>query len=383
MADTSAVIPPPPPGFTLDGVPPPPAGFTLDGAQKQKEMSAGDLAKGIAVFAAQNFIPGMAGLHAMDALSKGANKVGEVVNDNAAKILPAPVAAGLGVAANVGINSIPMLLGGEGAKVAAPAMRGGAEWLMQSALKPNRAELLNGKAAKAIDTMLEEGVNVSKGGVATLKGSIDELEAQLKDVLRSSPAAMVDKAYVASTLQQLKDRLLVRDPANWEKNGDSIRKAWMQFKENPMISGSSKVPVELANEMKRGVYAGIGDKRFGTPAGVDALEILKDKAIGRGLKEGVESVVPEVAPINAKMGELINAAKMAERRSMMENNNNLIGLGALSHSPMNLAIWLADRYGAGKSVAARMMNAGQEQIPASAARAAIAAYEASNQRKNP
>ncbi len=54
-------------------------------------------------------------------------------------------------------------------------MEPAAEVLMQSALKPTYADLKSGDAAKAIQTMLDEGVNVTPGGVQQLRAQIGKL----------------------------------------------------------------------------------------------------------------------------------------------------------------------------------------------------------------
>src|SRR5258706_2581402 len=84
-----------------------------------------------------------------DALDKAAYRTGSAVTD----VTGSPAA---GLAANIGVQAVPMVAGGSLAKAAAPALRGGAEWLMQSAVKPTLKQLRSGDAAKAIDTMLSE-----------------------------------------------------------------------------------------------------------------------------------------------------------------------------------------------------------------------------------
>jgi hypothetical protein len=60
--------------------------------------------------------------------------------------------------------------GGSVARAGAAKMESGAQGFMTSALKPNRFEHKTGKAADAAKTMLDEGLNVTEGGVQTLKG---------------------------------------------------------------------------------------------------------------------------------------------------------------------------------------------------------------------
>ena len=108
----------------------------------------------------------------------------EAPYDIGGKVTDVTGSPGLGYAANVVAQSVPMLIGGQGAKAAAPALEAGAKSLMHSALKPSIRALKNGDAAKAISTMLDEGINATKGGVEKLRGKISELNDQIVQAIK-------------------------------------------------------------------------------------------------------------------------------------------------------------------------------------------------------
>ena len=118
---------------------------------------------------------GAEGLNKVNALiDKAAYGLGGKVTDASAGAGMSPeVAAGLGFATNVGTQAIPTILGGEAAKlVGSPTMKAAGQRVMQAALKPTAANLVGGqksKAAQAIRTMLDEGVNVTPSGAAKLR----------------------------------------------------------------------------------------------------------------------------------------------------------------------------------------------------------------------
>lgn len=165
MADP--IIPPPPPGFTLDEVPPPPPGFTLDGpaapkstAQKAVELALAPndaaLALGSGMLAgpasglagiAGAVLPGPQGQGAdwtrrtqealsyqprtpggqaiveraaapFEALAKVGDRAGQAASDEAGKLLPPEASAAIGAGVNTVVQSIPQFVG----KVAKPAL---------------------------------------------------------------------------------------------------------------------------------------------------------------------------------------------------------------------------------------------------------------------
>lgn len=378
MADTPAVIPPPPPGFTLDSIPPPPAGFVLDGATAPKPQGVpGVRQKPIRQELIEALIPlfrpGEAGKRLQSGIDSAATFAGENVNDLAAKVMPEKYAAGLGLAANVAVQALPMIAGGEAAKTAAPSVRSAAEGLMQSALKPGYSAKTSGKGAKAVATLLDEGINVSKGGLEKASGMVDELNGKIASAIANS-GGTVDKQFVANKINDVISRVEKFDSTPQDAI-KAVTKVYDEFIANGLIP--DKIPVARAQELKRGIYKVIGEK-YGS-LGSDWVEA--QKALGLGYKEGIVAAVPEVAALNASESELLNAIKYLQRRVATEGNKNPIGLGGWIN-PKTMVPHLWDRSGVGKSLAARALNAGQEQIPATAARAAIGGAEAINESSN-
>lgn len=276
------------------------------------------------------------------------------------------VAAMGGMVTNVGLQALPMLAGGEGAKVAAPLMEKGARSLMASALKPSPQAWKAGDAATAIDTLLTEGINPTMGGVAKLKDKVGLLNDEITQIIANSPAT-VQKSDVGmrlvDTLNQAKKQV------NPQTDLDAIKKAWMDFRNHPDLIGKQDIPIQLAQEMKQGTYRQL-NKKYGEAGTADTEA---QKALARGLKEEIALAEPNVAKINAMESALIKTLDIAERRAVMDMNKNPGGLAWLSSNPATWAAFIADKSAAFKSIAARMMYQGKNQIPATAARGAIAA----------
>ena len=275
--------------------------------------------------------------------------------------------AGAGV--HEAINQAPQFLGPLASKAATGAggaVTSTARGLMQSALKPKESALLSGKADRAIDTMFEQGLNVSPGGVQTMQGKIASLNSQIAARIAGSPAT-VNKAAVAARIQPLLQKFMKQ--VNEADDIAAIQKAHDGFINHPLLTGAD-MPVQLAQEMKQGTYRALGDKSYGEQK---STSIEAQKALARGLKEEIAKAVPEVHQLNAQESKLLDALSVSERRVMMEANNNPIGFGWLTTDPVRFAGWMADRSGMFKSIVARMLNKAGGAAPAAGNAAAAVA----------
>lgn len=304
------------------------------------------------------------GMKAIDeATQKAAYMAGGAVTDALSGNVSPEVAGGAGYATNVGVQAIPMILSGEAAKLLSPAMKAPARSLMQSALKPTLEQLRTGKGARAVETMLKEGYNPTAGGVEKMKGAIASLNDDIAEAIKNSPAT-VDKRIVAGYLNDALKKF--ENQVNPSSDVKAIESAWTEFLSHPALAGRNNIPVQLAQEMKKGTYKSLGEKSFGELKGASTEA---QKTLARGLKEEISKAVPGVAGMNKRESDLINALKVAERRVLMDANKNPLGLGILN--PLMLPLWLWDRSPAAKAMTARALYSGAEQIPATAARLAV------------
>lgn len=296
-------------------------------------------------------------------LNAGYN-LGGAVTDTAAKVLPPEGAAAVGTAANFGTELATAFGPGAAGKIAKfPEL---AKTLMQSSIKPVLSQISTGKAARAIQTLLDEGIPATKGGVEKLRSMIGELEQEVTQKIASSTGT-VDKTEVLQRLKPLLEKF--RNQATPNADLATIRGAAKEFFEHPLFpkkvpeqqvqstilnergqpftktipaSGTDQIPVQTAQAVKEGTYRALGDKAYG--AGLKpAAERDALKSLARGLKEEIEKVVPDVAAPNAKQSELINAIKVLARRTGMEANKNPLGLGWLVRYPEAAIGFLAER----------------------------------------
>lgn len=281
------------------------------------------------------------------------HEAGGRVTDVASKALPPGGAATAGFATNVGLNAIPAFVsGGTGAaigKAATVPLQNIGRSLMGSALKvTGRTTIPETKAI--IDTMLDKGISVTEGGVEKLRGLVDDLNTKIKDAIANSTET-VSKADVSKTLTDLADKFKMQ--VNPNADLASIRKAWNEFQSHPLLRGVQDIPVQLAQDMKTGTYKQLAGK-YGE---MGSAETEAQKALARGLKEGIASKVPGVADWNAEESKLLQALGPTEKRVLVDMRKNPAGLSLLVHNPAAFAAFLADRSAPFKSLMARMVYA--------------------------
>lgn len=284
--------------------------------------------------------------------------VGGAVTDVTGSPLAGSLAAGV---AEVG----PYALGGFGAgKALAGLAKAGGERLMQIAIKPSKAARDSGDAIKAVKTLLEEGANVSEGGVAKLTEKINGLDAELAQVIQNATGNVLN----TNVLQTLRGLMKQYESGTLASNNlEKIREVSNHFLKHPFFRGGDEMAVQAAQAMKRQNYRELGDAAYGMGlkpmAERDAL-----KQINRGLAGEIKRVAPEAGPLNAQMSPLINARDLAQERVLAAGNRNLVGLGILN--PKTLAWWLADRSPLAASLAARGLYSGVSSLAPSLGAAA-------------
>lgn len=277
-------------------------------------------------------------------------KYGELVDEAGGKASDATGSPAIGAVVNALLNVGPSLAGVKGPSTVSNAAGGASRRLMQSALKPDRSDLKSGNAQKAIQTLLDEGVNVTPGGADLLGGRIGSLNDLIAEAIANS-SATVNKNAVAGRLQDVTNR--VERQVNPAADMRAVEGVWNEFSQHPLVPGAD-MPVQLAQEMKQGTYKRLREK-YGELGSADTEA---QKALARGLKEEIASVVPEVGPMNARESALLNAKEILDKRVLTAGNKNPLGIGGLSPRLANLVAMMTDRSELFKSLLARGLNPG-------------------------
>lgn len=266
-------------------------------------------------------------------------------------------AAKIGYAVNLAPQIALAFTGGSAAKQAGqPVMEDAARNVMQRAVKPTWADVQSGDAAKAINTMLEQGFNPTKGGVEAMQKQIGLLRDQVGQAVQNSPA-MINKNAVASRLNSVLDRFSNQVTPQGDLN--AIQNAWTEFLQHPDLLNTSAMSAAKAQAMKTGTYR-ILEGKYGE---VGSAATEAQKALARGLKEELSAAIPGIAEKNAQEAALINARDIAFRAANRQGNKDLAGLALLAKDPMAGLGFLADRSALVKSLLARSLYANSGTIP--------------------
>lgn len=238
-----------------------------------------------------------------------------------------------GMLQNAGREALPHALAIAGVRYGPAAaasmergMRSGARNLMTSALKPVIKAHRDGSADIAVTNMLDRGINVSPGGVQTVRDMLDRLDDSIQSRLSNS-TARVDLGdairYVPETMDDFYwsgDRLSDMAAIRAARNNVTALPEWGYNRATGVID----IPVQQAQWLKQGIHRNLR-KKYGL---LGTAEEEAQKAIARGLRVGVAKVEPAVADLVSEQAQLIPTLQVLERRVDMAGNHNPIGLAA-------------------------------------------------------
>lgn len=290
-------------------------------------------------------------------LGKGINAIGSKANELVAPPMTSgPLRSAAGNAAQAGINALPMLLGGGAPKAGealASGMKGSAINWMKSALKPSAK--MGEKGTEAAKTLLDEGINVTPGGVEKLHDLIDDRNSRISQLIANSPER-INKAHVAARLHDVLNEF--EDQVAPQTDLKKIQDSWDSFMTHPLIP-ERDMSVQTAQKLKQGTYKRLKGK-YGQ---LEDADVESQKGLARGLKEEIAKAVPQVRPLNAQESRFLTALSPLERRVLHSANKNPMGLSWLASSPTKMLGFMADRSELFKSLIARMLNAGAKGMP--------------------
>ena len=288
-------------------------------------------------------------------LERAAYESGAKTTDLAAKAGLSPEVSGaLGFAHNVGMQALPTLMGGGlGGAAAKVPLQAGARWLMGTAVKPSTTLTLP-QRDQAIETMLKEGINVSRGGLEKIQTKLRELDDALEKIIANS-TQKVDVTVAANTVRDLIQKKLMQ--VNNQSDLNAIFKSVDEFLNSAPVTWykTGDMPIQVAQKLKRGTYESLGSKAYGE---MGSTSEEAQKTLARGLKEEIARLEPGVAPINERMSGLQQAADALGTRIAAEGNKNPGGLSWIARTPEAALGFLMDRNAWIRSLAARGMYSG-------------------------
>ncbi len=291
---------------------------------------------------------------------------GESARQLARRVIGASVPATSGEAA-LDIGKEAAIQGGAQAVggTLAGGMKSGAARLMQSAVKPPLKMAKD--VPKIVQTLLDEGINVSPRGVENLDRLLSAKNAEIAEAVANAPG-LIPKERVAARALPVAQRLArqVNPSADLEAVGSTVQ----EFLQHPTTGAALTVPE--AQAMKVGTYAQIG-KNYGK---LSSATVETQKALARGLKDEIVAEAPQVAGLNAAESRLILAREAVGRRVALSGNRDPVGFAWVTSHPTTFLAALIDRAPAVKSMLARGMYSsagGAAKVSPQLIRAAVVA----------
>lgn len=265
----------------------------------------------------------------------------------------APTSAS-GAAANIGIaGASNAAMEGTGQALGA-GMKAAAPWLMQKVLRPSYALLEEYKttAPKMAKFLLDEGVNVTEGGLSKLQGLLRSNSSKIDTAVANAPG-LIPKKEVAAELANTAAK--VAKQTNPTEGLQAVADTGTEFLNHPIYKGDLTVPE--AHGMKKATYQKLGNA-YGE---MKSATVESEKALARGLKNSVAARTPGLDLLNQREAQLMGVGEAVTRRVASDANADPIGLLWAAHSPATFLAGLVHKQPVLRSMLANGMwaNAGK------------------------
>lgn len=274
-------------------------------------------------------------------IDRAAYEAGGQVTDVATSMgVPPHVAAGFGYLTNVATGAAPMFLGGAVTKGLPLGMEKLGINIMQKAVKPSMTALKTGEWGRAGRTMLEKGIGATRGGISKLDDLIDSAISKVDDAIDAvGPGRMVNrdsiKRELVGELQNIRKRIDVGDDPR------VIAQLWQRIKSR----FDDMIPLERAQEAKKAEMAFLRNKNVYQKDMNPALMAGREAA-ARGLKKGIEDVVPEIKQLNKELGDLLTVRNVVSPKVEIQGNKDMVG----AFAPISVAAGRGDAIGTAMAV---------------------------------
>lgn len=292
--------------------------------------------------------------------------------------------AALNIAKQGGIQGAVQGVGSAvGAAVAPLAEKAGAAF-MQSALKPGirgtLAAMRKGVSVPpVVQTLLNEGVNVTPGGIEKLNMIIGATNKDISAAIDSLSGTEIQPLKVAGRLTDTARRFT--NQVNPESDLEAVSQAGQEFLNHPALDATGTLTPQQAQSLKTGTYAALKSTAYNS--GIKGSSIEAQKTLARGLKEELASEAAksgvDLAGMNAREGAAIEARDAVAKRVAQVGNRDPAGLAWLAHNPVTFLAAIMERSPVVKSMLARGLYQSAEKatgIAANTLRATMAAVAA-------
>jgi len=193
--------------------------------------------------------------------------------------------------------------------------------LYSSVLKP--VGKLANKEGEIVETGLREGVKITKAGQRKAASLIEELDNYVDEIIQSGKAAgkKIDIQNVSTAIKDLKR--VYRSGFGGEEIIQNIDDFVIKNITPKLEKYGRYVPIEEAMDIKKGTYQIVKEyyDKF-TPN----IEKEIKKQLARGVKDEIARVVPEVAEITPREGQIIKLKEAIDYAVKRLNKKDILGI---------------------------------------------------------
>lgn len=218
----------------------------------------------------------------------------------------------------------------EGAGQAAmPVVKAGAEAVYRGYLKPSLSRVNLPKATQIVKAAIAEGLPVTAGGVQQANAIIGQLKGKVDTLLSQATGKTVDLSQIANDVRAWATRMYDR-PGRDPRDLKAALAVADRIDAHPSVNPSSMgnqmagktaatADMTTANQVKRDLQGSARDK-FGVPGGT--AETAAEKYGSATARKAIEAQVPDVGPLNAREGRLLDVARSINQAVGRESNRN-------------------------------------------------------------
>lgn len=205
-----------------------------------------------------------------------------------------------------------------------------AKFFMNQALSPTITQHTSGAGENAVNYMLRNNLNATKGGVKYIEDDITKLNSQVDDIINATKGKTIRKNHIFKNLDDARNKFVQQvDNEADLKAFDAVINRFKDRFNNKTIS------VKEAHDLKKGTYARL-NKKYGE---LGSAEVEAQKTVARLLKEEVERMttknnVNRIKDLNGKIREAVDTLDVVTRRTFLDSNKKTFhGLSLLAHDP--------------------------------------------------
>ncbi len=214
-------------------------------------------------------------------------------------------------------------LEGVGAAVSPLLVKGG-QAVYRGFLKPSLAAKNVAKADQIVQTAINESLPVTAAGANTARKVIGQLRSEVDRILANTPGD-IDIHDIADRLRTWANTMYNRPgraPSDLKAALDVADRidAHPSMPATPTTPAVTEVNLTTANQIKRDLQSG-ASSAYGVKSGA---EKTTEKESARMMRQGIETLAPDVGPLNARESRLIDAARAISQATGREANRNAL-----------------------------------------------------------